>query len=494
MSVSLDQIARAVGGRLHGDGATPVDDVTHDSRQVRVGSLFVAVRGAAFDGHNFIKQAAAAGAVGIIAEKPLPEIVRVAWIQTDDARRALAPAAAEVHHHPSRELKLIGITGTNGKTTTAYLVAAAAEGAGETVALMGTVESRLGAERLPSERTTGEASDVQRFLRRAVNAHCATAVMECSSHAIDLHRCDALRFRVAVFTNLTPDHLDYHHTMEAYFDSKRRLFDGRVGERPGAAVVNIDDAYGRQLAAELKNDAAPALTYAFDAEADVTARGLEISSAGMRFVIRTPTGEKEVRTPLVGRPHVYNLLAAAGVGLTLGWDLDELVRSFARCAGAPGRFESVPHPTGRFAVVVDYAHTNDALDKVLRTARGVAGGRVITVFGCGGDRDRTKRAPMGETAAMLSDLVVLTSDNPRTEDPEAILADVEVGLRRAGRRYQKFVDRREAIRAAIGMAGDGDLVLIAGKGHENYQIINGEAHHFDDREEARAALRKSTED
>ncbi|MEJ7616671.1 MAG: UDP-N-acetylmuramoyl-L-alanyl-D-glutamate--2,6-diaminopimelate ligase [Pyrinomonadaceae bacterium] len=486
--VTMDKVARAVGGQMTGDGKAAVIDVTHDSRQVRDGSLFVAVRGASFDGHHFISHAVAGGAAGIIADISPPTGTSVPWIQVADARRALALAAAEAHAHPSRELNLIGITGTNGKTTTAYLVSAVAEAKGETTAMMGTVESRIGRDRFKSERTTGEASDVQRFLRRAVDAGCATAVMECSSHAIDLHRCDALRFRVAIFTNLTPDHLDYHRSMEAYFDAKRRLFDGRLGETPGISVINVDDTSGRGLALDLTAERARVVTYALEAAADVTARDLQISFTGMRFVMSTPAGERTVHTPLVGRPHVYNLLAAAAAtAVGLDWPLDHAVGAFGVCAGAPGRFEAVPH-AGRFAVVVDYAHTDDALGKVLRTAREVTGGRVITVFGCGGDRDRTKRAPMGETAAALSDVVVLASDNPRTEDPQAILADVEVGLKKAARPYFKIADRRAAINAAIEMAEDGDLVLIAGKGHEDYQIIGREMIHFDDREEARSAL------
>jgi len=485
--LAAGELARAVGGVLEGDAVAPAVDVTHDSRQVRPGWVFVAVRGEKFDGNRFVYDVAEKGAAAVVSEGERPADFRGAWIRVGDARRALALAAAEVHGHPSRGLKLVGITGTNGKTTTAYLVAAIVEGAGGRVALVSTVEYRVAGERLPAPHTTPEASDVQRLLRRAVGAGCGAAVMEASSQALDLRRCDALRFEVAAFTNLTRDHLDYHGTMENYFDAKRRLFDGSLGEPPRASVVNADDEYGARLASELKAGGHAVVTYAIDAEADVKARRVEAAMGGTKFVLSTPEGERAVESPLVGRPHVYNVLTAAACARSLGMGLEEIGRAVRDCAGAPGRFERVGH-AGDFAVVVDYAHTDDALLNVLRTARAVTRGRVITVFGCGGDRDRTKRAPMGEVAARLSDVVVATSDNPRTEDPEAILADIEAGLRTAGKPYLKMVDRRAAIQKAVGEARPGDLVLIAGKGHEDYQIIGAEKQHFDDREVAREAL------
>jgi UDP-N-acetylmuramyl-tripeptide synthetase len=364
-----------------------------------------------------------------------------------------------------------------------------AEAAGARVAVMGTVGYRIGAEHFDAVHTTPEASDVQRFLRRAVDAGCGVAVMESSSQALDLRRCDALAVAAAVFTNLTQDHLDYHGTMETYYDAKRRLFDGRTGERPAVSIVNTDDAYGARLAAELANDGARVLTYAMNGEADVAAREIAYSLGGNRFELRTPVGARRVTSPLVGAPHVYNVLAAAAAAHALGLPTDAVGRAVESCAGAPGRFERVAH-AGDFAVVVDYAHTDDALRNVLRTAREVAaaGARVISVFGCGGDRDRTKRAPMGEAAASLSDIVILTSDNPRTEDPEAILRDAEAGLAAVGKPYLKFVDRREAIGRAIREARGGDVVVIAGKGHETYQIVGETKTHFDDREVAREAL------
>lgn len=488
--MTLGELARIVGGRLSGNEAATITDVTHDSREARESTLFVAVRGALKDAHEFIPQVMAQGAAGVISEIERPGDFNGAWLQVENVRRAMALAAAEVHHHPSRELQLVGITGTNGKTTTAYLVASIPEAAGEPVAMTGTVEYRIGAEHRKAGRTTPEATDMQRLLRRAVDRGCKTAVMECSSQAMDFHRCDALEYSVAVFTNLTRDHLDYHGTMENYWFAKQRLFDGRLGSRPRTSVINMDDPRGVELAGELERDGLRVVRYAVKSGADVTARDPTFSLAGMRFRLLTPGSERDFHSPLVGPPHIYNTLAAVASGLALGYDLDVIVRALEKCTGAPGRFERVPYG-GNFAVVVDYAHSDDALLNVLRTARQVTKGRIITVFGCGGDRDHSKRAPMGEAAASLSDVVILTSDNPRTEDPEKILSDAETGIQKVGRPYEKISDRREAIHRAIAAARDGDLVLIAGKGHEDYQIIGREVFHFDDREVAREALKKS---
>jgi UDP-N-acetylmuramoyl-L-alanyl-D-glutamate--2,6-diaminopimelate ligase len=510
---TLADVARATGAELSGDGGAIVADVTHDSRQAQADWLFVAIRGERFDANRFVAEVMRQGAAGVVSELERPADFDGAWLRVSDARAALAVAAAAVHRHPSRELKLVGITGTNGKTTTAHLVAAVVEAAGERAAVMGTVGYRIGDETFDAVHTTPESSEVQRFLRRAVDAGCRVAVMESSSQALDLRRCDALSVAVAVFTNLTQDHLDDHGTMENYYDSKRRLFDGRTGARPAVSAVNTDDPYGALLAEEIERDGGRVLRYSLGAGvgagakvsareaagaaapvgraagAEVFAREVEFSLAGNSFELVTPAGTRRVRSPLVGRPHVYNALAAAATGHALGYSLETIARAIETCAGAPGRFERVAH-AGDFTVAVDYAHTDDALRNVLSSARDIAadGARIITVFGCGGDRDRTKRAPMGEAAARHSDIVILTSDNPRTEDPESILADAEVGLRRVGKPYLKFVERREAIRRAIREARTGDVVVIAGKGHETYQIIGTVSHHFDDREVAREAL------
>jgi UDP-N-acetylmuramoyl-L-alanyl-D-glutamate--2,6-diaminopimelate ligase len=482
---TIASVAQVTEAALRGSGETVVVDVTHDSRRARSGSLFVAVRGELFDAHKFIPQVMAQGAVGIISEQPAPEGFAGAWLQVVNVRRAMALAAAEVHHHPSRELQLVGITGTNGKTTTAYLIASIPEAAGEPVAMTGTVEYRIGKERRKADRTTPEATDMQRLLREAVGIGCRTAVMECSSQAMDFHRCDALEVSVAVFSNLTRDHLDYHKTMENYWYAKQRLFDGRLGSRPKTSVINVDDPYGVELANRLEQEGLRVVRYAAKAEADVTARDAEFSLDGMRFQLHTPLGDRDFHSPLVGPPHVYNTLAAVTSGLALGYSLDVITTGLGSCSGAPGRFERVPHE-GDFAVVVDYAHSDDALLNVLRTAREVTKGRIITLFGCGGDRDGSKRAPMGEAAGSLSDIVILTSQI-RTEIGK-VLSDAAVGIEKTGQPYEKVAHRREAIHRAISQARPDDLVLIAGKGHEDYQIIGREVFHFDDKEVAREAL------
>jgi len=485
--VTVQQVAKLTQAKTTGDNATIITDVTHDSRRATSGSLFAAVRGELFDAHKFVPQVMEQGAAGVLSELPAPENFAGVWLQVEDIRRAMAVAAAEVQHHPSRELQLVGITGTNGKTTTAYLVASIPEEAGELVAMTGTVEYRLGKQRIKADRTTPEAPDMQRMLRQAVELGCRTAVMECSSQAMDFHRCDELDYAVAVFSNLTRDHLDYHKTMENYWYAKQRLFDGRLGSRPKTSVINVDDPYGIELADKLEKDGLRVVRYAVNADADITARNAEFSLSGMTFQLNTPQGQRDFHSPLVGPPHIYNTLAAIGSGLALGYSLDVVTGALEKCTGAPGRFERVIH-SGDFAVVVDYAHSDDALLNVLKTARNVVQGKIITVFGCGGDRDRSKRAPMGEAAGSLSDVVILTSDNPRTEDPEQILCDAEEGIQKTGKPYRKIADRTEAINAAIAEARGGDLVLIAGKGHEDYQIIGRETFHFDDKEVARAAL------
>jgi UDP-N-acetylmuramoyl-L-alanyl-D-glutamate--2,6-diaminopimelate ligase len=487
LPITVQDIATVTSARLLGDPSIELVDVTHDSRQAKPNTLFVAVRGELFDAHKFIPQVMAQGAAGVISEQPPPADFQGSWLQVENVRRAMAQAAAEVHHHPSRELQLVGITGTNGKTTTAYLIASIPEAAGEPVAMTGTVEYRIGKERRKADRTTPEATDMQRLLRDAVKVGCKTAVMECSSQAMDFHRCDGLQYAVAVFSNLTRDHLDYHKTMENYWFAKQRLFDGRLGSRPRTSVINMDDPRGVELAAGLERDGLRVIRYAAKADADVTSRNAEFSLDGMRFQLHTPAGDRDFHSPLVGPPHVNNTLAAVASGLALGYSLDVICEALAQCTGAPGRFERVPH-RGDFAVVVDYAHSDDALLNVLRTAREVTKGRIITLFGCGGDRDASKRAPMGEAAGSLSDVVILTSDNPRTENPDQILANAEVGIRKTGKPYEKIADRRAAIQHAIAQARTDDLVLIAGKGHEDYQIIGRDVFHFDDKEVAREAL------
>ncbi len=491
---TLDKIAAQLSAELSGDVSPSVRDVTHDSRQAGAGTLFVAIKGLTNDGHRFVDDIMRRGAAGIISEYHPPADFKGAWLRVPDAREALAKAAAIINGHPSHQLDLVGITGTNGKTTTTYLCFALAEAAGQKPAMLTTVEYRIGENSEPAVRTTPEASDTNRFLRTAVDEGCAIAVMEASSQAIDLHRCDWLRFKIAIFTNLTRDHLDYHLTMENYFDAKKKLFDGRLGEAPAVSVINIDDLWGIRLAAALRSDGQRVVTFAQDTAADMTAKNIDVSLAcGTSFLLTTPKGDVAVTSPLVGRPHVYNILAATAAAIELGYELHSIVEGIASCVGAPGRFERVPH-TGDFAIVVDYAHTDDALVNTLKTARALTSGRVITVFGCGGDRDKTKRVPMGRVAGENSDVVFITSDNPRTEDPLKIIAEIEAGVSPTRVKFYSISDRREAIRRAISAARPGDVVIIAGKGHETYQIVGNDKFHFDDREVAADALRQLGED
>lgn len=492
--VNLRQIADALNAQFSGDETLEVSNVTHDSRQARGGSLFTAIRGLTMDGHRFIDDVMRRGAVGVISEFDAPDGFKGAWLKVADARESLANAASVIYGNPSHRLNLVGITGTNGKTTTTYLCFALAEANGEKAAMLTTVEYRIGEKSEEAVRTTPEASDTNKFLREAVDEGCTTAVMETSSQAIDLHRCDWLRFRVGIFTNLTRDHLDYHHTMENYFAAKKKLFDGGLGEKPASSVINVDDDWGKKLADELRQNGQRVLTFAQNTAADLWAENIEVSLLkGTSYLLKTPRGDRRINSPLVGKPHVYNMLAATAASLELGFDLDKIVTGLETCVGAPGRFERVPHD-GDFAVVVDYAHTDDALLNTLKTARDLTRGRIITVFGCGGDRDKTKRVPMGEVAGRNSDLVIITSDNPRTENPLEIIEQIEVGLKNTNCPYQSIPDRREAIHQAIRKAKPDDVVIIAGKGHETYQIVGSEKYHFDDREIAREALENLAED
>ncbi len=490
-NITVKQLAEALGAVTFGDLDHAATDVTHDSRQARDGTLFVAIKGATSDGHRFIDDVMRRGAAAIISQFDPPAGFSGTWLKVADARVALARAAAAVYGEPSRDLDLVGITGTNGKTTTTYLCFALAQAAGVKPAMLTTVEYRIGEKSEEAVRTTPEASDTNRFLRQALTDGCTMAVMETSSQAIDLHRCDWLRFKVAVFTNLTRDHLDYHETMENYFDAKKKLFDGRLGEPPGSCVINIDDEWGSALADEVRSSGRRVMTFSQNTDADLTAENIEVSLVrGTSFELRTPAGTCSITSPLVGKPHVYNMLAATGVALELGVDLAAVEKGLSVCVGAPGRFERVPHE-GDFAVVVDYAHTDDALLNTLKTARELTDGRIITVFGCGGDRDKSKRRPMGEVAGELSDIAIITSDNPRNEDPMKIIAAIEAGVKEKTSEYEKVPDRREAINRAITLAKTGDVVIIAGKGHETYQLIGNDKFHFDDREVAAEALAKT---
>lgn len=471
-----------------------VTAVVHDSRAVTAGAIFVAIKGARADGAEFAADAVARGALAVVCETALDSVSPALWIPTTDARLALAELAAVLHGRPSESLTVVGVTGTNGKTTTTYLLAAVFEAAGWPTGRLGTVTFRVGpsdADEHDASHTTPEASDVQRLLREMVARGCRACAMEVSSHALVLHRVAGVRFAAAIFTNLTRDHLDFHGDMQQYFAAKRRLFDLLPAGAP--AIVNVDDPRGRELAESLPR----VITYAIDQPADVRATDIQASLDGLAFDVATPAGSIAVRSPLVGRPNVYNMLGAIGAAVALGVPRDAIERGLARLDRVPGRFQMVSGPADDVRVVVDYAHTDDALKNLLETARPLARGRLIVVFGCGGDRDRTKRPLMGAVAGRLSDLVVLTSDNPRSEPPDRIIEEITRGLAPAADpgspprprvAFEVLPDRRKAIERAILQARPGDLVVIAGKGHEKYQVIGTRTLPFDDVEVARAAL------
>jgi len=467
--------------------AMPCRGVTHDSRRVDAGWVFVALRGLKADGAEFAPQAIAAGAAVIVADRPASPATDVPWIVVKDARLALAWLAAEFFGHPSREMQVVGITGTNGKTTTAYLVSSMIQAAGTRAGLMGTVTYRIGTNEFTATRTTPEAPELQGMMRQMVDAGCGACVMEVSSHALALGRADSIQFAAAVFTNLTRDHLDFHLNMEGYFAAKRRLFEMLPKDAP--ALINIDDPRGGAMG----EAAGRPVTYAVNRAADVTPGPLSFSFAGLEFDARTPRGAVHVRSPLMGRPNVYNILAAVGVTAALGLPLDAIERGVEQLEGVPGRFERASSADDDIMVIVDYAHTDDALRNLLEMARPLAARRLITVFGAGGDRDRTKRPLMGMVAARLSDVVVITSDNPRSEDPARIIDEVNLGaqpeMKQRAVEVVAIVDRREAILHAVAHAEAADVVLIAGKGHEKYQEIGGVTLPFDDVAVAREALK-----
>jgi len=492
-------------GALRGRGLIRADDalradaavgmvtgIAYDSRTVTPGQVFVALKGQHADGTSFARQAIERGAAAVVSEQAAPPEVDVPWAIVEDARLAMAVLATTFYRNPSREMRVVGITGTNGKTTTAYLIAAIFEAAGVRCGLLGTVAYRVGpnAEDLrDAARTTPEAPDVQALLREMVDRGCGACAMEVSSHALSLRRVDGMIFAAAVFTNLTRDHLDFHADMDDYFRAKRRLFEMLPRDAP--SLVNIDDPRGPSLV----DAGGRPVTYAINRAADVTPGPLSFSLDGLDFDVRTPRGVVHIRSRLVGRPNVYNILAAVSTAVVLDLPLDAIARGLQSLDGVPGRFQVVSGPKDEVTVVVDYAHTDDALRNLLETARPLAHGRLVTVFGCGGDRDRTKRPLMGAVAGRLSDLVVITSDNPRGEDPARIIEEVQRGITADTRRERAsrplaIVDRREAIAKAIEMAMPGDVVLIAGKGHETYQVIGNRVLPFDDVAVARDALKR----
>ena len=458
-----------------------ITGITYDSRRVMPGNLFIAVRGERTDGHRFVEAAIDRGASAVVLESDASFRPRVTRIKVRDARRSMAQASAQFYNHPSQSLKVVGITGTNGKTTTAFMVRAIMEAADVPCGLLGTVQYQIGERVIPASRTTPESVEIQEMMSQMLRAGCRGVSMEVSSHALDQSRVDEVDFDVAVFTNLSQDHLDYHETMENYFAAKVKLFSalGTV-RKAGRAVVNADNAYGLELIKRLGGDHT-VVSYGVSSAAVVRAGDVRVSAEGSYFVVHTPQGSIPMSLPLIGRYNVSNALAAIASSLALGIDLPTIEQALVNFRPVPGRVEMVKAEEG-FSVFIDYAHTADALRNVLVTVSELTRGRLIVVFGCGGDRDKGKRKPMGQAASELADFSILTSDNPRTEDPREVLKQVEEGFwSSATRRYQVIEDRREAIERALDLARPGDTVLIAGKGHETYQEFADTVVPFNDR-------------
>lgn len=481
-----------LGRLLGGDPSTEFDRVVYDSRQVTPGSLFVAVPGFRVDGHQFIPAAVQAGAVAVVLQQPVEVAAGVAVVQVPDSRRALSALAALLYDHPSRQLRVVGVTGTNGKTTTTHLIRSILQRAAQSVGLIGTVRNYVGDRSLAVKHTTPEGPDVQELFRQMVQEGDQTAVMEVSSHALSLDRVADVEFDVAVFTNLTQDHLDFHQSLDEYREAKGRLFDmlGQNAQKggPKVAVLNADDPASLVYRNRCR---VPVVTYGVRSpDAMVRAEEVAGDASGTRLRLITPCGERLVHLGLAGGFNVYNSLAAAAACLEMGVDLDLVVAALTDMRGVPGRLEAVSEGQP-FGVFVDYAHTPDGLANVLAAARELTHGRVIAVFGAGGDRDRTKRPQMGEIAGRLADYSIITSDNPRTEAPEQIIMDIERGIAGvAPGQYEMVADRTQAIDRALEIARPGDVVIIAGKGHETYQIFRDRTIPYDDREVARTRLRR----
>jgi UDP-N-acetylmuramoyl-L-alanyl-D-glutamate--2,6-diaminopimelate ligase len=479
---------------LHGVEATippaaedlEIRQVASDSRKVKPRALFFALHGAQSDGNAFVRDAVSRGAVAIASEETVPASVpsSVVWIRVRETRKALAVTAANFFGHPAEALQLVAVTGTNGKTTTSSLVDSIVKASGAKTGLFGTIAYRTPLGEYPAPNTTPESVDLQGFLAEIRDAGGRFAVLEASSHALALERLWGCHFAAAVFTNLTREHMDYHKTFEDYFAAKKKLFEGTGAGAPDVAVINSDDEYGKRLTGLAKK----IVTYGLESDADITTKKFQLTFNGLAFTAQTPNGRVQVVSALVGRINVYNLLAAIGAAQALGLSTENIQDGIRSLTSVSGRFERIDLGQPYF-VIVDYAHTDDALENLIRTARELnPKGRIITLFGCGGGKDRTKRPVMGEVTGRLSDLTILSSDNPRTEDPLKIISDIIVGLQKTSGKYLIEPDREKAIAAALDEARAGDIVLLAGKGHENYQILADRTLEFDDRDVARRAL------
>ncbi len=477
--------------RVTGDTGMDIPGIAYDSRKVMPGCLFVAMRGEKADGHDYIKDAARRGAVAVICERHPSDfssgaLSALTFLLVRDSRLALASAANVFFTDPSSSLSVTGITGTNGKTTTSYLIKSILEAWGKKVGLVGTIQYMIGEEIFAATHTTPESLEFQELLSHMRAAGCSHVVSEVSSHALAQKRVDRTNFGAAVFTNLTQDHLDFHKTMEDYYHAKTRLFTELLSAG-GQSVINLDDPYGRRLSNDLRRLGRGVRTYGLEAGADLRAGRITTSFAGLRFEISAEGKTCALVSPLVGLPNVYNILSAAGAARALGVPWEAILEGISTSGNVTGRFEKVDAGQ-EFLAVVDFAHTEDALQRLIYTAKGLTKGKVITVFGCGGERDRGKRPRMGEAATRLSDFVIITSDNPRSEKPADIIREIEAGAVR--RNYLIEPDREEAIKRAVLLAGENDIVLVAGKGHEKYQEIDGRRSSFNDREVLEKSIRR----
>jgi UDP-N-acetylmuramoyl-L-alanyl-D-glutamate--2,6-diaminopimelate ligase len=491
------------GTEIHGNDEVSIGSLTCDSRAVRPGTLFFALRGLKVDGHCYIEKAVTAGATAIILEDPTFAPAGIQWALVKDSRAAMGHIAATFNGDPTAIKPLVGITGTNGKTTTTYLIEAILAAAGKPAAVLGTISYRFGATTIEASHTTPESTELQGAFRQLADAGAEAFVMEVSSHALEQKRVDGCHFDVGIFSNLTRDHLDYHGDMESYLSAKSRFFSELLQadevKPTRRAAINMDDPYGPQVAAAAS---CPVITYGRSGEWDVRPEEVHLSVRGISGVLHTPKGEFPFASHLLGRFNLSNILAAVSAGIALDLPLQAIRQGIENHTTVPGRMERVENNCG-VTCLVDYAHTGDALENVLATLKEIATGRIITMFGCGGDRDNGKRPIMGKIAVSMSDLAIVTSDNPRTEDPLAILEQIKIGITPFGMHEyltdelaQSFSDkgfvvvanRHDAIQLAIRLANPGDIVLLAGKGHEDYQIIGTTKHHFDDREEAAAAF------
>jgi len=471
--------------KLNGNEDEEIQGIAYSSKSVKPGDMFAALKGVKKDGFEFVGEALNNGAAVILSDQPKPENLAKAWIQVSDTREALAQCSANFYSHPSQKMKVVGITGTKGKTTITYLLEEILNKTQFVPGIIGTISYKGPGMNLTARLTTPEAPDLQRLLSEMLAKGATHCVMEVSSHALELKRVVGIGFDVVVFANLSGDHLDYHQSMDRYFEAKKKLF--FLNHKKRMAVVNRDDVWGQKLIAQLP---AGAITFGIEPGAMVAAENINLTEKGIETLVKYPSGQLTLSSPLLGKPNLYNILASIAVALTLNLPVSAIKEGIASLKGIPGRFEKIDNSLG-LHVFVDYAHTDDALKNLLETVRGFNPRRIILVFGAGGDRDKTKRPRMGEAAGRLADWTIITSDNPRSEDPLAIISDIEAGIKKTGtQNYQIIPDRREAIEQALSLGTEGDYILVAGKGHEDYQIIKDQILHFDDAEVIQEILQK----